>query len=107
MPQALRIDDALLEALADRWPFIPRDFRGQTFEGWLSTRMLEFNEFGYAHYGESGVRSLWDVVAQYPPATFEDMVTSKANELREMGGTFIQAARDLKPLAVVAIQLGV
>ena len=105
MAQEVRIDDVLLNALADRWPFIPRDFCGQTFEAWLCTRMLEYNEFGYARHGNA--RSLWEVVAQYPAATFDDVVASKANELREMGGTFVKATRDLTPLAMVAIQLEV
>lgn len=66
----------------------------------------EFNQYGYSHFGEG--RNLWDmVVARYPPATIDDVIKAKAEELRAVGGTFVRGARDISGLALMAIQLGI
>lgn len=101
----IRIDDNLLDALADRWAFIEPDFPGQTFEAWLSARMRDYNEFGYLRRGCNGDATLWDLIGDLPPAGFDDYVTRQANEMRAIGGTFAQAVRDLRPLARLALSL--
>jgi hypothetical protein len=108
MPRALVIDDDLLDALGDRFLNIGQDFPGQTFEAWLAARMRDYNRFGYPRGDGDDLLfdSLWDIVHAFPPASFEDHVLHKAEELRRQGGTFVKAARDLTSLATLCIELG-
>lgn len=107
----MRINDELLNALADRWPNIPNDYPGQTFESWLATRMHYYNEYGYSKVltkWDDLPINLWDLITEIPPAhSTEDYFDKKAQELREIGGTFIQRIEDLRPLARVVLSMGV
>jgi hypothetical protein len=99
------IDDALLDALGDRWPFIEPDFPGQTFEAWLFVRLRDYNKFGYPRHLNVYLSppTLWDLVDDLPPANFSDYVARKAEELRATGGTLVQRVRDLTPLAALTL----
>jgi hypothetical protein len=107
--EPMYIDDALLDALGDRWPFIEPDFPGQTFEAWLLVRLHDYNRFGYPRRVDVRLDppTLWDLVDGMPPADFSDYVSRKTKDLRAIGGTFVQCVRDLTPLATLMLLIGV
>jgi hypothetical protein len=107
--EPVHIDDTLLDALGDRWPFIESDFPGQTFEAWLLVRLRDYNRFGYPRRVTPRLDppTLWDLVNSVPPADFSDYVTRKTRDLRAVGGTFVQRVRDLTPLATLMLLIGV
>jgi hypothetical protein len=107
--EPVHIDDTLLDALGDRWPFIESDFPGQTFEAWLLVRLRDYNRFGYPRRVNPRLDppTLWDLVNSVPPADFSDYVARKTKDLRAIGGTFVQCIRDLTPLATLMLLIGV
>lgn len=100
------IDDPLLDALADRWPFVERDWSGQTFEAWLLGKLRDYNRFGYARHPDIEPSSLWAYVRDLPQGDYEDYVRAKARELREAGGSFIKRVPDLRPLVRLMLTCG-
>jgi len=109
----MRINDALLNALADRWPNIEPQWPGQTFEVWLEGKMRYYNEFGYPKpldelpiWFDDLPASLWDIVRDVEPADTDAYLYAKGEEIRQIGGTMVQRVRDLRPLARVAMALG-
>jgi len=106
----MRINDRLLDALADRWPNITPDWTGQTFEAWLDRRLDYFNELGYPKpnqtlWFENFPESLWDIVTQVPPADSDAFLRRECEELRAVGGTLIKRVVDLRPLVKLMLSM--